>query len=312
MKCDLKNPSKKSDYVYQDFERVIKKELVENIYTKNSFKENFKNELLNNKPAIFCMILMIIIIIATMLASFSPYDPNQIQSGQRLQTASVEHIFGTDTFGRDVFTRILYGGRVSLTVGFASMVFTVILGTSIGVIAGYCGGKIDELLMRFTDIFLALPSMLLMIILNTFLKPSLTTLIMVLSLFSWAEVARITRAETMSLKERDFIRATKNLGASTWRIAIFHILPNIVGPITVAASLGIAKAILSESSLSYLGLGVQIPQSSWGSMLQDAQAHMLDTPMLAVYPGLCIFITVLSFNLLGDVLRSSFETKSKK
>lgn len=189
------------------------------------------------------------------------------------------------------------------------MVCTTLLGTIIGIAAGYFGGKLDEFLMRFTDIFLALPSMLLMIILNTFMKPGLTTLVAVLSLFSWAQVARITRAETMSLKERDFVAASKNLGASSLRIAVKHIVPNIIGPITVAGSLSIANAILTESSLSFLGLGVQVPQASWGSMLQDAQAHVLDAPMLALYPGLCIFITVLAFNLLGDVLRAVFDTK---
>ena len=179
----------------------------------------------------------------------------------------------------------------------------------IGVFSGYVGGKIDTLLMSFTDIFLALPSMLLMVILNTFLKPGLSTLIVVLSLFSWASVARITRAETMSLKERDFVVAAKNLGASNCRIIFVHIIPNIVGPVIVAASLSVASAILTESSLSFLGLGVQIPMASWGSMLQAAQTYILDYPLLAIFPGVMILITVLSFNLLGDVLRNALEPK---
>ena len=168
------------------------------------------------------------------------------------------------------------------------------------------------LLMRFTDIFLALPSMLLMVVLNTVLKPGMTTLILVLSLFSWASVARITRAETMSLKERDFVLASKNLGANSMLIAVEHILPNILGPLIVAASLGVANAILTESSLSFLGLGISIPHASWGSMLQAAQAYILDKPMLAVYPGMLILFTVLSFNILGDVLRSALEPKIVK
>lgn len=185
----------------------------------------------------------------------------------------------------------------------------VVIGTSLGVFSGYVGGKVDMFLMSFTDIFLALPSMLLMVILNTFLKPGLPTLIVVLSLFSWASVARITRAETMSLKERDFVVATQNLGASNFRVIIKHIIPNILGPVIVAASLSVANAILMESSLSFLGLGVQIPRASWGSMLQGAQAHILDYPLLAVYPGVMILITVLSFNLLGDILRNALEPK---
>ena len=178
-----------------------------------------------------------------------------------------------------------------------------------GVFSGYIGGKFDMLLMRFTDIFLALPSMLLMVVMNALLQPGLTTLIVVLSLFSWASVARITRAETMSIKERDYVSAVKNLGAGSVRIAVKHIVPNILGPVIVAASLGVANAILMESSLSFLGLGVQIPVASWGSRLQGAQSHILDTPRLAVFPGLLILITVLSFNLLGDVLRTALEPK---
>ena len=192
------------------------------------------------------------------------------------------------------------------------MIMTVILGTAIGITAGYFGGKVDILLMRFTDIFLALPSMLLMVVLNTILRPGLFTLIAVLSLFSWAQVARITRAETMSVKERDYVTAARNLGAGSFRIAVEHIVPNIMGPVIVAASLGVANAILMESSLSFLGLGVQIPRASWGSMLQSAQGHILDAPRLAVFPGLLILCTVLSFNLLGDVLRTALEPKIVK
>ena len=154
--------------------------------------------------------------------------------------------------------------------------------------------------------------MLLMVVLNSFLKPSITTLVAVLSLFSWASVARITRAETMSLKERDYVIASRNLGAGSVQIAVKHILPNILGPVIVAASLGVASAILTESSLSFLGLGISVPNASWGSMLQGAQAFILDRPILAVYPGVLILLTVLSFNVLGDVLRSALEPKIVK
>ena len=266
-------------------------------------------ELKKNKVAMVSVVLLAILIIAVLLAPLSPYDPYKLDASQKLQGISSSHWFGTDEYGRDYFTRTLYGGRVSLLVGFMSMIMTVVIGTSLGVFSGYVGGKVDMFLMSFTDIFLALPSMLLMVILNTFLKPGLPTLIVVLSLFSWASVARITRAETMSLKERDFVVATQNLGASNFRVIIKHIIPNILGPVIVAASLSVANAILMESSLSFLGLGVQIPRASWGSMLQGAQAHILDYPLLAVYPGVMILITVLSFNLLGDILRNALEPK---
>lgn len=291
------------------FAKLEKKKTVEvSVETQSVWKDIWK-ELKKNKVAMISVVLLIILIIAVLLAPLSPYDPYKLDGSQKLQGISASHWFGTDEYGRDYFTRTLYGGRVSLLVGFMSMIMTVVIGTSLGVFSGYVGGKVDMFLMSFTDIFLALPSMLLMVILNTFLKPGLPTLIVVLSLFSWASVARITRAETMSLKERDFVVATQNLGASNFRVIVKHIVPNILGPVIVAASLSVANAILMESSLSFLGLGVQIPRASWGSMLQGAQAHILDYPLLAVYPGVMILITVLSFNLLGDILRNALEPK---
>lgn len=291
------------------FKRIEHKEPEAVKRYNHSVWKDIKRELLSNKVALISLILLAIIIIAVLMAPLSPYDPYKIDVSQKLQGISSKHWFGTDDYGRDYFTRALYGGRVSLLVGFCSMLMTVAIGTTIGVFSGYIGGKFDMLLMRFTDIFLALPSMLLMVVMNALLQPGLTTLIVVLSLFSWASVARITRAETMSIKERDYVSAVKNLGAGSVRIAIKHIVPNILGPVIVAASLGVANAILMESSLSFLGLGVQIPIASWGSMLQGAQSHILDTPRLAIFPGLLILITVLSFNLLGDVLRTALEPK---
>lgn len=291
------------------FAKLEKKKTVEISVERQSVWKDIWKELKKNKVAMVSVVLLAILIIAVLLAPLSPYDPYKLDASQKLQGISSSHWFGTDEYGRDYFTRTLYGGRVSLLVGFMSMIMTVVIGTSLGVFSGYVGGKVDMFLMSFTDIFLALPSMLLMVILNTFLKPGLPTLIVVLSLFSWASVARITRAETMSLKERDFVVATQNLGASNFRVIIKHIIPNILGPVIVAASLSVANAILMESSLSFLGLGVQIPRASWGSMLQGAQAHILDNPLLAVYPGVMILITVLSFNLLGDILRNALEPK---
>ena len=276
------------------FAKLEKKKATKVSVESQSVWKDIWKELRKNKVAMISLILLIILIIAVLLAPLSPYDPYKLDVSQKLQGISSRHWFGTDEYGRDYFTRTLYGGRVSLLVGFMSMLMTVVIGTSLGVFSGYVGGRID---------------MLLMVILNTFLKPGLPTLIVVLSLFSWASVARITRAETMSLKERDFVVATQNLGASNFRVIVKHIIPNILGPVIVAASLSVANAILMESSLSFLGLGVQIPRASWGSMLQGAQAHILDYPMLAVFPGVMILITVLSFNLLGDILRNALEPK---
>jgi peptide/nickel transport system permease protein len=296
----------------KSFQRMEKKAKdLGTVYHRSAIKEAIK-EIKSNPLAVFAVIFLTVIIIACLLAPLSPYDPNALNLSDKFAEPSLQHLFGCDEYGRDYFTRALYGGRISLLVGFSAMMVTVCIGTTIGIFAGYIGGKLDMLLMRFTDIFLALPSMLLMIVLNSFLKPSIPTLIAVLSLFSWASVARITRAETMSLKERDFVIASKNLGVGSFQIALKHILPNILGPVTVAASLGVASAILTESSLSFLGLGISVPNASWGSMLDAAQEVVLDRPMMAVYPGLLILLTVLSFNILGDVLRSALEPKIVK
>ncbi len=299
-------------YTEDSFIRVAKRQGQDVNFVRHSVWKDIRKELMNNKAALICLVILAVIIAASLMAPLSPYDPNAIDVAHKMEGPSASHWFGTDDYGRDYLTRALYGGRVSLTVGFCAMVVTVFIGTAVGILSGYIGGKLDTLLMRFTDIFLALPSMLLMVVMNAFLRPGLVTLVMVLSIFSWASVARITRAEAMSLKERDFVAASKNLGSGSVRIAVTHIVPNILGPVSVAASLGVANAILTESSLSFLGLGVQIPQASWGSMLEGAQAHIMDAPMLAVYPGALILFTVLSFNLLGDVLRTALEPKIAK
>ncbi len=306
--------NKENNIIFDErsFQRMEKKEKDLGTVYHRSIWQDMVKEIRSNPLAVFAVAYLCIIIAACLLAPLSPYDPNALNLADKFAEPSLSHFFGCDEFGRDYFTRALYGGRVSLMVGFAAMFVTICIGTTIGIFSGYIGGKLDMLLMRFTDIFLALPSMLLMVVLNSFLKPGMTTLVLVLSLFSWASVARITRAETMSLKERDYVIASKNLGASSVQIAVKHILPNILGPVIVAASLGVASAILTESSLSFLGLGISIPHASWGSMLQSAQNFILDKPMMAVYPGLLILLTVLSFNILGDVLRSALEPKIVK
>ncbi len=289
------------------FTRMPSEETAVVAHVSRSLPRAFLHELWTNKPALVAAVVLIVIVIAALAAPLCPFDPDAIDIAHKLEGPSAEHWFGTDDYGRDLFTRTLYGGRVSLTVGFCAMAVSLVIGTAIGVCAGYAGGKIDTVLMRLTDIFLALPSLLLMIVLNALLKPGLVTLILVLSLFSWASVARITRAETMSIKHRDFVVASENLGARGTNITLKHIVPNIASPLIVSATLGVAGAILTESSLSFLGLGVQIPQSSWGSMLQSAQAHILDAPLMAVYPGVLILVTVLCFNLIGDVVQATLQ-----
>ena len=283
----------------------------DDIYERGIFY-NLLISLKENKLAIICLIILIIIIVASLLAPLSPYDPDAMDLRSKLLLPNKEHFFGTDNLGRDYFTRALYGGRVSLTVGVFSMLVSVIVGTIYGTISGYIGGTIDNLMMRAVDIFMSVPSFLLIIIINSFLSPSMFTMVVIIGMFSWMGVARIVRAETMSLKERDFVLAAKNMGAGNMEIMFIHIIPNMIPSIIVAASISIARAILTESSLSFLGFGVKLPMSSWGSMLQNAQSQIMDVPTLALFPGALILLTVLSFNVLGDVLRNALEPKMVK
>lgn len=300
------------EFLIDDFKLInIKPEISESNFSR-SIWQNLYISIRENKIALLCVSILIIITLMSIFAFLSPYDPDKMNMSQKLQRPSREHIFGTDNLGRDYFTRALYGGRVSLTVGVVSMLVSVIVGTLYGTISGYIGGFTDVIMMRFVDIFMSVPSFLLIIIINTFVSPSITTMIIIIGIFSWMGLARIVRAEAMSLKQRDFILAAKNLGDSNFKIIFVHIIPNMIPSIIVAATISIARAILTESSLSFLGFGVKLPMSSWGSMLQNAQGYILDMPFLAVFPGLLILLTVLSFNVLGDVLRNALEPRSVK
>lgn len=307
-------PSQPEQQIFEAsaFERVAKKAEQEEVVYEKGFLFSVWNSLKENKLAMICLVILIIIAVASILAPLSPYDPDAMDLANKLQPPSQEHWFGTDNLGRDYFTRALYGGQVSLKVGIFSMMVSTIFGTLFGTISGYIGGKVDSLMMRFVDIFMSIPSFLLIIIINAFISPSISTMILIIGMFAWMGVARIVRAETMSLKERDFVLSARMLGASKLEIIVIHIIPNMAPSIIVAASISIARAILTESSLSFLGFGVQLPMASWGSMLQSAQSQILDLPFLAFFPGLFILLTVLSFNVLGDVLRNALEPKMIK
>ncbi|MBS4222926.1 ABC transporter permease [Lederbergia citrea] len=273
---------------------------------------NVKNELFKNKFALLALITLIIFTAASVFAFLSPFDPNKMSVMDRLQSPSSGHIFGTDDYGRDYFTRALYGGRVSLAVGFLSMAVAVIVGTAVGTISGYFGGWIDNLLMRFVEVLMSIPSFFLMLLLNAYMKPGITTLVLIIGLMTWMEIARIVRSETLSVKEREYVMYAKASGQSSFFIIFKHIIPNIASTIIIAGTLNIATAILMESSLSFLGLGVQQPNSSWGSMLNNAQGYIGDVWHLTLFPGFLILLTVLSFNVLGNVLRVAFEPKGQK
>ncbi|OZV11488.1 peptide ABC transporter permease [Tissierella sp. P1] len=273
-------------------------------------KTNLKYQLRQNKLGIIALTIIFILVIASIFAFLSPHDPNKIDVMNSLSSPSKDHIFGTDEMGRDYFARALYGGRVSLTVGFLSMIISTVIGTIVGTISGYFGGRVDSLIMRTIDILMSIPTFFLILILNAYLKPGIQNIIIIIGLFSWMGIARIVRAETLSVKEREYVLYSKVIGERSNIIMLKHIIPNIFPTVIVASTLNIAGAILTESSLSFLGLGVRQPDSSWGSMLKYAQGYIGDAPYLALFPGILILLTVLSFNILGDVFRVAFEPKA--
>ncbi|MEW6008929.1 MAG: ABC transporter permease [Candidatus Omnitrophota bacterium] len=264
------------------------------------FKELKRNRL-------FSFGLAIVLAIG-LCAIFAPlltrYQPEAIDVNEILSSPSSKHILGTDSLGRDLFSRLLFGSRVSLKVGIIAVGISTLMGLILGAIAGFYGGWIDSLLMRFVDLMLCFPTYFLILSVIAILEPSLANIMIIIGLTSWMGVARIVRAQILSLKEREFIQAAKVIGASDLRIITLHLLPNAMGPVIVAAILGMAYAILVESSLSFLGLGVQPPTPSWGNILIDAKATLGVAWWLTLFPGLAIFITILGVNMLGEGLRN--------
>ncbi|CAG9609553.1 oligopeptide ABC transporter permease [Pseudoneobacillus rhizosphaerae] len=267
---------------------------------------------MKNKLAVFSAIILLLIISAAIFAPIiAPYDPSEQHLLEALSPPGEKYLLGTDDLGRDTLTRLLYGAQVSLIVGFTSVAGSIFIGTVVGAIAGYFGGLIDAILMRFVDVIISFPSLFLLITLVTIFEPSLMTLISVFALFGWTGTARLVRGEFLSLRSREFVLAAKTMGIRSWRIIFSHILPNAMGPIVVSATLGIGGVILAETALSYLGLGIQPPKPSWGNMLQSAQSLkiMIEAWWFTLFPGLMILITVLSFNFVGDGLRDAFDPK---
>lgn len=282
-----------------------------------------------HRLAIFsaCVLLsmILLVIIAPLFESWLGVSANQVDLYNRMAGSSLQHPLGTDELGRDVFLRLLYGGRISLFTGLTAACFAASIGTVIGLCAGYFGGRLDALLMRLTDSVIALPLLPLLIVLaaidlNKIGLPeavvqsedvSFYRIVLIVALTGWTTVARLVRGATLSLKEREFVMAAQGIGASDRHIMFRHILPNLLSPIIVAVTLSVGSVILLESVLSFLGLGIQPPMASWGNMLTNAQQLIWEAPLLAVYPGLLIFITVISFNFLGDGLQDAFDPKAE-
>lgn len=270
------------------------------------------------------IVLALAALAAPMIANWLALDPEEVDLLARFEPASAAHPLGTDELGRDVLARLLYGGRVSLLVGLATAIIAAVIGTAIGLVAGYYGGWIDALLMRLTDTVIALPILPLLIVLAaidlgklglpadmaTSPDVSLYRIILIIALVGWTTVARLVRGAALSLRERDFVLAAKSQGAGGTWIMLRHILPNAISPIIVATTLSVGNIILLESVLSFLGLGIQPPIASWGNMLNNAQELIYEAPMLAVWPGLAIFATVIAFNFLGDGLQDALDPKA--
>ena len=266
--------------------------------------------------AIVGVFIFSMLIMSVLLVPLSPYDPEASSMSERLQPPSLVHPMGTDALGRDLMTRVLYGGRISLTVGLMVVVISLSIGVPTGALAGYYGGWLDSVLMRFTDTFLSLPALLVLILLSAILREielplfesnSMLTIALVIGILSWMTFARLVRAIFLTLREMDFVSATRALGGSDFRIIANHILPNSIGPIIVEATLELGYAIIEESGLSFLGFGIQPPTPSWGNLLSNAQENFTKYPWLAIFPGLMIFLAIISVNYIGDGLRDAFD-----
>jgi peptide/nickel transport system permease protein len=268
--------------------------------------------LLRRKGAVFGLFVIAFLVALALFAPLiSPYDPNaQIWSAAR-KAPSALHWFGTDDVGRDVLARVVYGARASLMAGIISVAIAIAIGVPVGLIAGYVGGFIDALFGRITDAMLACPFLILAIALAAFLGPSLGNAMIAIGITTTPIFIRLTRAQVMAVKVEDYVEAARAVGNPHWRIALVHILPNILPALLVQATLSLAAAIIAEASLSFLGLGQQPPAPSWGSMLNAAQRFLVNAPWMAIWPGLAIFVAVLSFNLVGDGLRDALDPRSR-
>ncbi len=264
----------------------------------------------SNPLAMAGLIVIALLSVTALLAPvLAPWPPDQQDILNRLAAPSRDHWMGTDDLGRDVLSRVLYGARVSLAVGFVAVGIATVVGTSVGLAAGYAGGRLDTLLMRLVDIVLCFPTFFLILMVIAFLQPSLTNVIAVIVLTAWPSLARLVRGECLTIREREFVQAARGLGLSRARILLVHILPNVLGPILVTATLGVGSAVLTESALSFLGMGVQPPTPSWGNILTSGKDYLHIAWWLSVFPGLAVLVTVLAYNLLGEGLRDILDPR---
>lgn len=277
---------------------------------KKSFTKEVIKRFLSKKISLISFIIVVVLIFASFLAPLiSPYEPDLIDVDKILLPPSLKHPFGTDALGRDVFTRVLYGGRISLLVGFVAEGIAILIGIIVGSISGYFGGRTDNVLMRVVDIMLCFPVFFLILSIVAYVDPTIWNIMLIIGLTGWMPIARLVRAEFLSLKERDFVLYEKVIGVGTFTIIFKHMLPNALNPVIVSASFGIAGAILLETSLSFLGLGVQPPTPSWGNILTSGKDMLGVAWWISFFPGIFILISVLCYNLIGEGLKDALNPK---
>ncbi|CQR25825.1 oligopeptide ABC transporter permease [Streptococcus varani] len=271
------------------------------------FFKQFKTQILSSPLYLFSVFFLLFLVLLSISLPLFPLNPTSTNITQMNQAPSLDYLFGTDNMGRDYLARVLYGGRISLLVGVLAMLASVLIGTLVGITAGYFGGWVDSVLMRTVDVLSSIPWLVLVIVLSVFLKPGLTTIIIVIGGFSWMRISRLIRGETLSAKTHDYVNYARFIGVQPLTIIRRHILPSILPTLIVAASSSISSAIMTESALSFLGIGIQQPQASWGSLLQNAQSTLQSAPYMAILPGLFILLTIYSFNNVGDLIRDSLQ-----
>lgn len=279
---------------------------------RSQASETWKRLRKNRLAIVGLAILALIFLLAIFADYIDPYPYDEQDYSAVFQSPCAEHLFGTDNSGRDILSRVIYGTRVSLKIGFISLLGGALVGCFLGAISGYFGGTIDTIIMRFTDILMAIPRIVLAISIASALGPGLTNAMIAVAISSIPNFARVVRASTLTIKAQEYIEAAHCIGAGNFRIIISHVFPNVLAPIIVQATLGVGTAIILAASLSFLGMGVQPPTPEWGSMLSAARTYMRDYPYMVIFPGLAIMVTVLALNLFGDGLRDALDPKLKK
>jgi peptide/nickel transport system permease protein/oligopeptide transport system permease protein len=266
-----------------------------------------------NKVAVACAAIILVFALGALFAPvLTPYTYEEITEAGRLANPSAVHLLGTDELGRDVFTRLLYGARISLMVGLIPTILSMAAGALLGILAGYLGGRVDSVIMRLADIMLAFPSMLLAMVIMYTLGPSLLNLFIALSIINWGMTARTVRAQTLQLREKEFVEAARSVGVKNWTIMFRHILPNCIPSLIVIFTLDIPSAIMSEASLSFLGVGAKPPEASWGLMVSENRDNLTKAPWVALFPGIAIMLLVLAFNFVGDAMRDALDPTLKE